>query len=81
MNLNGLKIGHAQDYNIKTGVTVFLLDKPSNCSYLVCGSAPALRDVSTLDLDTFVSKIDEEQLPIRVSTVPCAKALVSLNNV
>ena len=58
MNLNGLKIGHAQDYNIKTGVTVFLLDKPSNCSYLVCGSAPALRDVSTLDLDTFVSKID-----------------------
>ncbi|ODN43906.1 hypothetical protein BGC07_14700 [Piscirickettsia litoralis] len=57
MSIPGLKIGHAEDQKNQTGVSVFLFDEPATCGYHLCGSAPALRDVQVLDLDTCVNEV------------------------
>ncbi|WP_159084317.1 P1 family peptidase [Dongshaea marina] len=57
MHIQGLTIGHAEDTENQTGVSVFLFDQPATCGYWLCGSAPALRDVQLLNLETSAKEI------------------------
>lgn len=57
MSLN-LCIGHAPNLTKNSGITVFLPTKRATCSWWLCGSAPASRDVNLLDPAATVDKID-----------------------
>jgi L-aminopeptidase/D-esterase-like protein len=54
----GLKIGHTTDLHHKTGVTLFLPDKPVRCGRWLCGAAPATRDCDLLAPEQMVGNID-----------------------
>lgn len=58
MNFDNLKIGHHTNKEKATGVTVFLPDQPAPCSWWLCGSAPATRDVNLLDPGSTMDRID-----------------------
>ena len=58
MHFANLKIGHATHTAQGTGLSVFLLEKPAPCGHWLCGSAPAMRDVSLLDPACTVNQID-----------------------
>lgn len=58
MNFDNLKIGHHTNKEKATGVTVFLPDQPAPCSWWLCGSAPATRDVNLLDPASTMDRID-----------------------
>lgn len=58
MKLSGLKIGHQTLTELGTGVTVFLLDDLSPCSYWLCGSAPASRELALLEPSTMIAGIN-----------------------
>ena len=52
-----LKIGHAQDVNVKTGVTVILPDEPALCGVDVRGGGPGTRETDTLALGGLVDRV------------------------
>jgi L-aminopeptidase/D-esterase-like protein len=54
----GLRIGNAQDANLRSGVTVLLTDTPAAAAVDVRGGAPGTRDVEGLDPVTLVNAID-----------------------
>lgn len=56
MHITGLKVGHQTLH--KSGLTVFLLEKPAPCGWCLCGAAPAMREVNLLDPEASVEKID-----------------------
>lgn len=52
--MNNLKIGHFTDQANGTGVTVFLFGPEARGAYLICGSAPATRELAVLDPENSV---------------------------
>jgi L-aminopeptidase/D-esterase-like protein len=53
-----LKVGHASDPVVKTGVTVFLPDKPVVAAVHVAGGAPATRETDLLRPGNLVERVD-----------------------
>lgn len=58
MIIPGLRVGHSSNTQTATGVTVLLFDKPCAASVLICGSAPATREIAVLSPDAVVQTID-----------------------
>jgi L-aminopeptidase/D-esterase-like protein len=54
----GLKVGHATDLNLGSGVTVVVFDTPAVASGLVLGGAPGGRDTALLDPAMSVERVD-----------------------
>ena len=54
----GLKVGHAEDARIASGVTAILFDEPSVASIAIGGGAPGLRDTALLDPGMTVERVD-----------------------
>ncbi|MEL6686451.1 MAG: P1 family peptidase [Pseudomonadota bacterium] len=52
-----LKIGHAHDAKVKTGVTVILPDEPALCAVDVRGGGPGTRETDTLALGGLVDRV------------------------
>jgi len=50
-------VGHYTDHQHKTGSSVFLFETPARAVYLLCGAAPATRDVHTLEPASIVDGI------------------------
>ncbi|WP_069300783.1 P1 family peptidase [Neptunicoccus sediminis] len=54
----GLRVGNAQDHNLKSGTTVLLGDAPFVASVSVMGGAPGTRETDLLEPDKLVGQID-----------------------
>lgn len=54
----GLKVGHAQDDTLKSGVTVLTANTPFTASVAVMGGAPGTRETDLLAPDKSVAKVD-----------------------
>ena len=54
----GLKVGHAEDQRVKTGVTVVLCDEPAVAAVHVMGGAPGTRETDLLSPEQTVERID-----------------------
>src|SRR5947208_2620927 len=54
----GLKVGHADDAALASGVTAILFDEPAVASADVRGGAPGTRDIDLLQPDETVERID-----------------------
>ena len=54
----GLRVGHACDATIKTGVTVLLADAPFVAGVHVMGGAPGTRETDLLAPDKLVQEVD-----------------------
>ena len=54
----GLRVGHAGDARIASGVTVVVFDEPATASIAVAGGAPGLRDTALLAPGMSVETID-----------------------
>jgi L-aminopeptidase/D-esterase-like protein len=54
----GLRIGHAADAGLKSGVTVFLPDEPAVAAVHVSGGAPASRETDLLRPGNLVERVD-----------------------
>ena len=54
----GLRVGHAQDANVKTGVTVLVGDAPFVAGVHVMGGAPGTRETDLLAPDKTVQRAD-----------------------
>ena len=54
----GLRVGHAGDEQLISGVTTVLFDQAATCARAVLGGAPAGRDGECLDADKTVESID-----------------------
>lgn len=57
-DVGGILVGHAQDRDIKTGVSVVTSDRPFVASYAVMGGAPGTRETDLLEADKTVGDID-----------------------
>lgn len=57
-DIAGIRIGHAQDAALLSGVTAILFDAPAVGSVAVLGGAPAGRDLGCLEPDAAVERID-----------------------
>lgn len=56
--MRSLKVGHYTNDLNGTGVSVFLLDRPSPAAYSLCGASPASHELHVLELDANVPFID-----------------------
>jgi len=56
--LAGLRVGHATDNQLYSGVTAFLFDRPTIASVAVLGGAPGGRELGPLDPAMTVERID-----------------------
>lgn len=54
----GIRVGHADDEALASGVTVLVFDRPAVASIAVLGGAPGLRDTALLEPDMTVDRID-----------------------
>ena len=57
-DVEGLKVGQAEDPHIRTGVSVVLADRPLLSAADVRGGAPGTRDILTLDAASLVGTVD-----------------------
>ncbi|WP_273509410.1 P1 family peptidase [Planktotalea frisia] len=57
-DVQGLKVGHAQDESLKSGTTVLTSDKPLVSSVHVMGGAPGSRETDLLDPDKSAPGVD-----------------------
>lgn len=57
-DIAGLRVGHAQDATIKTGVTVLIGDAPFTAAVHVMGGAPGTRETDLLAPDKTVQQAD-----------------------
>ena len=57
-DIAGLKVGHAQDETLKSGVTVLVADVPFTASVSVLGGAPGTRETELLAPDKSVAQVD-----------------------
>jgi len=55
--ISGLRIGHAHDGTVRTGVTVIVPDAPSLCAVDVRGGGPGTRETDTLALGGLVDRV------------------------
>ena len=56
--MRSLKVGHYTNDQNGTGITVFILDRPSPAAYNLCGASPASHELQVLELDAHVPFID-----------------------
>ncbi len=54
----GLRVGHAHDATIASGVTALLFDEPCVASVAIGGGAPGLRDTALLEPGMTVERVD-----------------------
>jgi L-aminopeptidase/D-esterase-like protein len=54
----GLKVGHAEDWRVLTGVTAIVPDRRTICAVDVRGGAPGTRETDALGPDTLVDAVD-----------------------
>ena len=54
----GLRVGHADDHRIASGVTAVIFDEPAIASIAVSGGAPGLRDTELLQPGMSVERVD-----------------------
>ncbi len=54
----GLKVGHATDFRLGSGVTAIMFDAPAIASGLVLGGAPGGRDTALLEPEMLVERVD-----------------------
>ncbi|MEP5633237.1 MAG: P1 family peptidase [Tateyamaria sp.] len=57
-DIAGLKVGHAQDDALKSGVSVLVADHPFTASVAVQGGAPGTRETDLLAPDKSVAQVD-----------------------
>ena len=57
-DVDGLRVGNAEDEKIKTGVTVLIGDSPLVASYSVMGGAPGTRETDLLAPDKTIETVD-----------------------
>src|SRR5258708_39723796 len=57
-DIDGIRIGNAEDAVIRTGVTVILPDEPAVAAVDVRGGAPGTRETDALDPTCLVERID-----------------------
>ena len=54
----GLRVGHAEDHGVRTGMTVFVADEPFAAVVDVRGGAPGTRETEALDPINLVGRAD-----------------------
>ena len=57
-DIEGIKVGHAQNYDALTGVTVIIPDKAVKCGVDVRGSAPGTRETDLLKSENMVDEVN-----------------------
>jgi L-aminopeptidase/D-esterase-like protein len=57
-DVGGLRVGHAHDEKIGSGVTALIFDSPAIASIAVHGGAPGLRDSALLEPEMTVERVD-----------------------
>ena len=57
-DVDGVRVGSAEDARLASGVTVVLFDEPAVASIAVNGGAPALRDTALLEPEMTVERVD-----------------------
>lgn len=57
-DVEGIKVGHAQNFDALTGVTVIVPDKPVKCGVDVRGSAPGTRETDLLKSENMVDEVN-----------------------
>jgi len=57
-DISGLRVGHAHDEKIASGVTALIFDTPAIASIAVHGGAPGLRDTALLEPGMTVEQVD-----------------------
>lgn len=57
-DVDGIKVGNAQNNSVKTGVTVILATEPSVATVLVAGGGPGTRETDLLKSGMMVDKVD-----------------------
>ena len=57
-DVEGIRVGQAEDTRVRTGVTVLLTDEPANAVVDVRGGAPGTRDTEALDVVNLVGRVD-----------------------
>src|SRR5689334_10465496 len=56
--MQNLRVGHYTHFDHATGVSVFVFDHPAPTVYHLCGSAPATRDIHTVEFEANITHID-----------------------
>ncbi len=54
----GLRVGHATDHRLRSGVTAILFEQPAVAAVSILGGAPAVRETALLELGMAVERID-----------------------
>ena len=57
-DVSGLKIGHASDAILKSGVTVVIADRPATAAVAILGGAPGTRETDLLEPHNLVETVD-----------------------
>ncbi len=57
-DVDGIKVGHAEDHHARSGVTVVLPDARTTCAVDVRGGAPGTRETESLDPTCLVDAVD-----------------------
>ncbi len=57
-DVDGIKVGHAEDHDARSGVTVVLPDVRTTCAVDVRGGAPGTRETESLDPSCLVDAVD-----------------------
>lgn len=57
-DISGLRVGHAHDETLRSGVTAVIFDRPAIAAASLLGGAPAVRDTALLALENAVERID-----------------------
>lgn len=57
-DIHGVRVGHAQDERLASGVTAIVFDKPAMASVSVLGGAPGGRDMGLLEPEMTVETVD-----------------------
>ena len=57
-DVTGVQVGHAENYEIGTGVTVITSDKPFSAAVDVRGGGPGTRETDMLSLENSIGRAD-----------------------
>ena len=57
-DVSGLKIGHASNVKLKSGVTVVIADQPATAAVSILGGAPGTRETDLLEPHNLVEAVD-----------------------
>jgi D-aminopeptidase len=57
-DIDGIRIGHADDHDILTGTTAILFDEPAIAAADIRGGGPGTRDIALLSAENTIEKVD-----------------------